>query len=56
MLQVLEISETTLRRWMREEDFPPARRLGGRAIGWMAPEVQAWLDTRPMATPEDGDD
>ncbi|MCW8199269.1 AlpA family phage regulatory protein [Verminephrobacter aporrectodeae subsp. tuberculatae] len=57
LLEILEISESTLSRWIRNDDFPLARRLGGRAIGWMASEVQAWLDTRPKATPDtDGDD
>lgn len=50
LLELLQISETTLRRWMKDEDFPMARQLGPRAVGWVATEVQVWLETRPKAT------
>jgi len=50
LLKLLQISETTLRRWMKDDDFPLARQLGARAVGWVATEVQTWLDTRPKAT------
>lgn len=43
------ISETTLRRWMSSERFPRPRQLGPRAVGWVAAEVDGWLDERPVA-------
>ena len=43
------ISETTLRRWMSCEQFPRPRQLGPRAVGWVAAEVDTWLDERPVA-------
>lgn len=52
------ISETTLRRWMSSERFPRPRQLGPRAVGWVATEVDNWLEERPVAasTNSDGDD
>lgn len=44
------ISETTLRRWMSSEGFPRPRQLGPRAVGWVAVEVDNWLEERPVAT------
>ena len=43
------ISETTLRRWMSVEQFPRPRQLGQRAVGWVAAEVDTWLEERPVA-------
>jgi prophage regulatory protein len=43
------ISETTLRRWMSSERFPRPRQLGPRAVGWVATEVDNWLEERPVA-------
>ncbi|RTD94086.1 AlpA family phage regulatory protein [Variovorax atrisoli] len=43
------ISETTLRRWMSSEKFPRPRQLGPRAVGWVAAEVDSWLEERPVA-------
>jgi prophage regulatory protein len=43
------ISETTLRRWMSCERFPRPRQLGPRAVGWVAAEVDTWLEERPVA-------
>lgn len=43
------ISETTLRRWMSSERFPRPRQLGPRAVGWVATEVDTWLERRPVA-------
>ena len=44
------ISETTLRRWMSSERFPRPRQLGPRAVGWVAAEVDSWLEERPVAS------
>lgn len=49
LLEKFGISETTLRRWMKDEGFPRPRQLGPRAVGWVSSQVAAWLDTRPVA-------
>jgi len=30
--------------------FPPAVRLGARSVGWVAAEVEAWLESRVAAS------
>lgn len=50
------ISETTLRRWMKDEDFPRPKQLGPRAVGWLASQVDDWLDKRPVAYGNASDD
>lgn len=43
---VTGLSPTTI--WRREKagDFPRRRRISPGAVGWLASEVQAWLDSR----------
>lgn len=48
VLEKFGISETTLRRWMSSERFPRPRQLGPRAVGWVAAEVDTWLEERPV--------
>lgn len=52
----LGVSETTLRRWMADEDFPRPKQLGPRAVGWVASEVSEWLGKRPVANSNSADD
>lgn len=56
LLEKFGISETTLRRWMKEEDFPKPRQLGPRMVGWRADQVGKWLDNRPVANTNAMDD
>lgn len=49
VLEKFGISETTMRRWMKDEGFPRPKQLGPRAVGWLASEVDDWLDKRPVA-------
>ena len=59
LLELFGISETTLRRWMKDENFPRPKQLGSRAVGWLASECRAWLDSRPQANTngsDEGDD
>ncbi len=49
--RITGLSATTI--WRRERDgaFPKRRRLGPRAVGWLASEVLAWAESRvPVAT------
>ena len=48
--EVTGLSKTTLWRLRNDGEFPAPRRLGGRAIGWVASEVEAWIASRPPAT------
>ena len=44
VLEKFGISETTLRRWMKDEAFPRPRQLGPRAVGWVSDQVTTWLE------------
>lgn len=56
VLEKFGISETTLRRWMQDEEFPRPKQLGPRAVGWVADQVGAWLEKRPVALSNSLDD
>lgn len=47
VLNMLGISRTTLYAWMQEGSFPPNIKLGSRAVGWRAADIEAWLAKRP---------
>ena len=42
---------TTLTRLMREQDFPAGTRVGAQARAWDEAEVEAWLESRRIASP-----
>ena len=44
------VSESTLRRMVKEGDFPAPIRISKRASRWRLSEVEEWMDTRPPAT------
>jgi hypothetical protein len=39
----------TLRRWVRDQKFPPGIMLGGNTRAWREDEIEAWLASRPVA-------
>jgi prophage regulatory protein len=41
-------SATSLWRDVNAGIFPPPRQIGPNRIGWLASEVQAWLESRPV--------
>lgn len=41
------IGNTTLRRWVREGNFPKPIKLGANCVAWRRDEVDAWLESRP---------
>lgn len=49
--EVLSLSETTVQKLVREdEQFPKPRMLSGRRVGWLAREIEAWAESRPVST------
>jgi prophage regulatory protein len=48
VLALCGISNTTLHRWIKTENFPRPRQLGPRAVGWLLTECQEWLLVRPQ--------
>lgn len=52
--QATGLSRTTIWRMERRGDFPPRRKLSGNAVGWLASEVEDWIESRPRARAEAG--
>lgn len=48
--QAVGLSTTTIYELINRGDFPRPVQLTGRAVGWPAHEVRAWLDSRPRCT------
>jgi len=40
------LSRTTIWRLERQCAFPPRRRLGPNAVGWLADEIEEWIRSR----------
>lgn len=50
VVQVCNISRSTLYRLVREKSFPPPRALTGkRSVGWLKSDVHEWIESRPTA-------
>ena len=41
------LSRATIYRQMDEGTFPRPRRIGRRAVAWLASEIDAWKATKP---------
>lgn len=41
------LGRTAIYEGMAEGTFPRARKIGARAVGWSASDIQRWLDARP---------
>ena len=40
---------------MAQGTFPKTVRLGPRTVGWRADEIEAWIESRPVAHPAQGE-
>lgn len=49
--QITGLCRTTRYLMEREGKFPARRKLGGRAVGWMLSEIQAWQQSQPKVIP-----
>lgn len=48
------LSVRTIWKWVNEGKFPEARRIGATAVAWRSTDVLAWMNSRPVATIENG--
>jgi prophage regulatory protein len=39
-------SDTSIWRWVRDGRFPPPRKIGPRAVGWLKSEIDDWVAGR----------
>ncbi|MFB9126538.1 AlpA family phage regulatory protein [Paraburkholderia dipogonis] len=46
VMQIVGVGKTSIYQWMKLGSFPRQVRLGSRAIGWHAQEIEAWLVAR----------
>jgi prophage regulatory protein len=49
VLAATGVSRVSIWRWAKAGTFPRPVRLGARAVGWRASDVQQWLEERPTA-------
>jgi prophage regulatory protein len=49
VLQLVGVSRPTLWEWRRKGIFPRPRQLGPNTIGWLADDVEKWMQSRPSA-------
>jgi predicted DNA-binding transcriptional regulator AlpA len=40
----MRVSESTIRRWIRDADFPEPKHIGPRTLRFSIAEVREWLD------------
>lgn len=49
IIELTGMSRSTLKRAIRDGDFPPPRKLTRGRVGFRQDEVAAWVETRPQA-------
>jgi prophage regulatory protein len=49
----LNVSKTTIYKWVREDRFPPPIILGDHASRWLESDIAAWLTERPRGVQDD---
>ena len=47
------LSTTRIYQGMRDGTFPASRRLGPGSVGWLASDIEAWMEALPVADPND---
>lgn len=45
------LKKATIYKRLKERDFPRSIDLGGRAVGWSAAEIAAWVEERKASRP-----
>ncbi len=48
--QLVQLSRSTIYAMVKEHKFPAPYRIGVRAVAWKNSDVEAWLESRPLAT------
>jgi prophage regulatory protein len=50
VIQITGLGRSTIYRLVAEQKFPSPVRLGERAVAWRRSEIDAWSETRPVAS------
>ena len=53
VLEIVGVSNPTLWRWIRDGNFPSQIIMSPGRVGWIASEVQAWIESRPRFHTDD---
>ena len=48
------LSRSTIYLRIKNNEFPESISLGGRAVGWLEADIQAWLDDKRKESRGDG--
>lgn len=51
VMRRIGLKQSRIYQLMAAGDFPPAVRLGVRAVAWRESEISAWIASRPSAQP-----
>ena len=49
VIELTGMSRSTLKRAIRDEEFPPPRKLTRGRVGFRQDEIATWVETRPQA-------
>ncbi|PJL60660.1 hypothetical protein B9Y82_18760 [Stenotrophomonas maltophilia] len=55
VVKITALSESSIRRGMRNGTFPACKRLGPRAIGWPESVIRTWVAGTDAASASPGD-
>lgn len=47
--EFVALSESTVEKLVRENEFPKPRVLSGRRVAWLVREVEEWAESRPVS-------
>ena len=50
--RMVGLSRSTIYDAMRRGDFPLPLKVGPKAVRWRSSEIEAWVESRPLATGE----
>ncbi|WP_371827392.1 helix-turn-helix transcriptional regulator [Cupriavidus sp. KK10] len=46
---IVSLSETSVQKLVREEQFPKPRTVSSRRVAWLVREVEEWAEARPVS-------
>lgn len=47
--EIVALSESTVEKLVRENEFPKPRVLSGRRVAWLVREIEEWAESRPVS-------
>ena len=50
--RIAGVSRSSIYRLMQESDFPRPVRIGPGTVRWKASDIEAWIESRPVARSE----